>query len=404
MLSSCPTPATLAPPSVEEFTPAPNERQTGPMDSSSPAQLARLRLTSQRVHRHRPATPSETVTQLTAMQGQDLPGVLWSIGLRTPVATESDVRAAFDRRELVRSWPMRGTLHVTAPDDLRLILPLSRHRLKTAVASRHRELGITADDVTTATDAGTRALGEGPLTRKQLLEVFEAAGQSTAGQRGIHLISSLAHAGLICQGPFVGTEQAFVLFDEWAPSTGATLDRDEAIAAVALRYFVSHGPATEADFAWWANLTLTDVRAAIAAIGDRMASRSIDGRTYYGAGDVLDAARPDEGATDVFLMPGFDEQLLGYADRSAALNPEHSERIVPGRNGVFKPTLVIGGRVSGTWSRREKARGIDVVVMPFDALDKDTERALERAVEHYSRFKDKPVSVTIAAEAFPPAR
>ncbi|SFN90569.1 DNA glycosylase AlkZ-like family protein [Mycetocola miduiensis] len=112
-----------------------------------PSDIARLRLVAQRIHQPGRAGPLETVTDLTAMQGQDLPGVLWSIGLRTPDATEADVRAAFDRAELVRSWPMRGTLHVTTPDDVRMILPLSRNRLVTSFATRHRELGITAEDV-----------------------------------------------------------------------------------------------------------------------------------------------------------------------------------------------------------------------------------------------------------------
>lgn len=357
--------------------------------------IAKRRLVAQGIHQPLGTGPLDVVTHLTAMQGQDLPGVLWSIGLRTSAATEADVRAAFGRREIVRSWPMRGTLHVTTPDDLRMILPLSRHRLATSFATRHRELGIAADDLATAIDAGVRALADGPLVRKALLAAFEAAGQPIAGQRGIHLIGAMAHAGLICLGPFVGTEQAFVLLDTWAPATHAPLEREEAIAELAVRYFTSHGPATKNDFAWWANLTLTDVRAAVARVTARLGSVTVDGTTWYASEEVLALQKPLPGARAVHVLPGFDENLLGYTDRSDALAAGHSPLIVPGNNGMFKATIVVGGQVAGTWTRAEKPGLIRVTARPFTALGASHEAALRRALARYGRFKGKPAELTI---------
>lgn len=359
--------------------------------------IARSRLVAQRIHQPPGADPLQTVRHMTAMQGQDLPGVLWSIGLRTPNATEADVRAAFDRGELVRSWPMRGTLHVTTPDDLRLILPLSRHRLATSFATRHRELGITPADVTAVTDAGVAALANGPLVRKALLAVFEAAGQPIAGQRGIYLLAALAQAGLVCLGPFVGKDQAFVLLDDWAPPARAPLERDEAVVELAVRYFTSHGPATAADFAWWANLTLTDVRAAISQTGDRLGSMTIGTTTWHGSPDVLSLERPLPGARSVHALPGFDENLLGYTDRSAALAATHAPLIVPGNNGMFKSTIVAGGRVVGTWTRDEKPALIRLTALPFAELGSGTRSAMAAAARRYGRFKDKPLELVFSA-------
>ncbi|MET0716079.1 MAG: winged helix DNA-binding domain-containing protein [Mycetocola sp.] len=369
-----------------------------------PSDTARLRLVAQRVHQPRSAGPLETVTHLTAMQGQDLPGVLWSIGLRTREATDADVRAAFDRAELVRSWPMRGTLHVTTPDDLRMILPLSRHRLVTSFATRHRELGITAEDVASATDAGVRALSNRPLVRKALLAAFEAAGQPIGGQRGIHLIAALAQAGLVCLGPFVGKEQAFVLLDEWAPAVRAPMERDEAIVELAVRYFTSHGPATAADFAWWANLTLTDVRAAIREAGDRLGAVTDGTTTWHGSADVLAHERPLPGARTIHALPGFDENLLGYTDRSAVLAAGYSQLIVPGNNGMFKATVVVGGRVLGTWTRTEKPSSIQVKAESFEKLTKSHEAGLARAIARYGRFKQKQAELTVSNGSGPASR
>ncbi|MBG6238262.1 hypothetical protein IWX78_001217 [Mycetocola sp. CAN_C7] len=355
--------------------------------------IARLRLLAQGVHRPEPRSPLETVRHLVAMQGQDLPGVLWSIGLRSPGITETGVKAAFDRGEIVRSWPMRGTLHVTTPADLRLILPLSRSRLATSLATRRSELGITEADVAVATEAALAALQVGPRVRKELFAVFESVGQTTSGQRGSHLIGAIAHAGLICLGPFSGREQAFVVLDQWAPPIGPPPDRDKAIADLALRYFVSHGPATEADFAWWANLTLRDVRAAIGRV-DRHLARIPRNSTVYLADPALlgnSAAAP--GPRDVHVLPGFDEHLLGYTDRSATLAAENSQAIVPGNNGVFRSSIVLGGRVAGTWSRRETASTIRIGVEPFWPLGTGHRAALERALDRYGRFRGKRILI-----------
>jgi hypothetical protein len=203
----------------------------------------------------------------------------------------------------------------------------------------------------------------------------------------------MAHAGLICLGPFEGKDQAFVLLDTWAPPARRLPERDEALAELAFRYFTSHGPATEADFAWWANLTLTDVRAAIHDVTDRLASITIDHTTWHGSNDVLALKRPLPGARSVHALPGFDENLLGYRDRSAALAPAHSQLIVPGNNGMFKSTIVVGGRVVGTWSRAEKPTAIQLTAMPFTELGTVSRSALVAAARRYGRFKEKPVEL-----------
>jgi hypothetical protein len=351
--------------------------------------VARLRLRAQHIVTRTAPDPVHAVSHMLAMQGQDLPGTLWAIGLRSG-ATEGQVRDAFESRELVRSWPMRGTLHAVTPHDLRLLLPLSRDRVVSSLGARHRDLSIGPDDVTAAQHAGERALAEaGSLSRKELLAAIEKAGQSTAGQRGIHLIFLLAHAR--------GKEQLFVLLDQWAPANAPLPDREEALALVALRYFRSHGPATIEDLAWWTKLTLTDARSATAAIRHQLATFSVDGREYLSFPDAAAPSARAPRARTVVALPGFDEFILGYTDRSAALAAEHAPLIVPGNNGVFKPTVVVGGHVVGTWMRHDRARTVDVNIQLFRALTDAEEHALTRAFNAYSRFRGRPVSLAPTA-------
>lgn len=366
--------------------------------TTSPARLRTARLAAQGIAAPG-LRPTEVVGRMLAVQGQDLGQVLWAIGVRAPGSTREDVRDAFDRGELVRSWPMRGTLHALRPDDLRLLLSLTAERTLRSIARRATELGIDDALLGRARDATVAALvGGRALVRDDLFAAYRAAGIDPAGGRGYHLVLQLALEGLVAWGPTARVGQGLVLLDEWAPATADLPDRDEALRRVLLGYLRGRGPATEADAAGWTKLQLGDLRRARAVAGDAvedlgdgllaLADRPAADRTVA---DRLAAARIPTG----HLLPGFDEYLLGYADRSAQLDPAHADRVVPGGNGMFLPMAVVRGRVVGTWKRTERLAGHLVTVTPFGALDGSSVRALEAAAARYAAFLGAPVATTV---------
>ncbi|MFJ3036077.1 winged helix DNA-binding domain-containing protein [Curtobacterium pusillum] len=357
--------------------------------TTTPAQLRAMRLAAQGVAV--PGLgPAAAVERMTAVQGQDLGQVLWAIGVRSPGSTRDDVRAAFDRGELVRSWPMRGTLHAMRPDDLRLLLSLTAERTIRAIARRAAELGIDDAVLATARDATVDALSGGrSLVRDDLFTAYRAAGIDPTGGRGYHVLLRLAQEGLVAWGPTARVGQGLVLLDDWAPATTDLPDRDEALRRVLVGYLRGRGPANEADAASWTKLPLGDVRRARAAAGD----------TVEDLGDGLFALadRPVTGGIPTaHLLPGFDEYLLGYADRSAQLDPVHADRVVPGGNGIFLPMAVLRGRVVGAWTRTERSRDVRVALTPFEPLDAAAVRALDAAARRYARFLAAPVSFSVA--------
>ncbi len=255
--------------------------------------MGRLRLAAQGLTGPGLGTVGDAVRWMTAMQAQDLQSALWAVGQRVPGARLGDVRGALDRGEIVRSWPMRGTLHLLAPEDLKWILAITSERLIRAMAGRHRELGISAADAETAREAALRLVsGGGSATRAELFRAFEAAGQSTAGQRGIHLLGILCQRAWLVQGPPDGNQQRVVAFDEWIKES-RPLGREEGIAELLLRYLRSHGPATERDFSWWAGIPLTEVRAALAGLKAGLAELEFEGTRYWLAPET--AALLDDG-------------------------------------------------------------------------------------------------------------
>ena len=333
---------------------------------------------------------------MLAVQAQDLSGAKWSLGLRTRGGTEAAVNAVFDAGQVVRAWPLRGTLHLVEANDIGWLRTLTSSRQIARVAARQRGLGITDSDVgRTETAVRTALEGRRALPRDQLLGRIRSAGVPTGGQRGYHLIWRLAQAGTLVMGPTSGRGQAFVLLDEWV-TAGPALDRDEALGQLALRYFRSHGPASDVDLARWAGIGLGEARLGRAISGAALATIEVGGTTYHLDPETLDREAGDRqsGVSPsgrVLLLPGFDEYLLGYGDRSAVLRDEHADRIVPGGNGLFRPTIVIDGEVVGTWSQAVRARQILVVPSLFDPLSAGSLAGLPDAAAALGSFLGRDV-------------
>jgi hypothetical protein len=372
--------------------------------------IAQRRLRTQQIARHDFGTAAEVVGWLGAVQAQDYPGGKWAIGLRLPDATDDDIERAIAERAIVRTWPMRGTLHFVAAADVRWMLELLAPRTIARAALRHRQMELDEDVFRRARALVTKALRGGRgLTRDALYRTLETAGISTAatgveGRRGWHILWRLAHEGLVCFGPREGKQQTLVLLDEWLPRASGwrEMPRDEALAELARRYFTGHGPATVQDFTWWSGLTAAEARAGLEMATAQLQREDIGGTTYW-SGDV-DAAtargtagRRSKGGPKAaaYLLPPFDEYLVGYRDRTAALDPGDAHKI----GMMLSPTVVVGGRVAGTWGRRlEKERAV-VSVAPFGSLSDGEQRAVGVAARGYGRFIGATARVAGGASA-----
>jgi hypothetical protein len=352
----------------------------------TPPDVARLRLHNQLLSQSGARTPAEVVAWLGAVQAQDFAGAKWSLALRLPGATEAVIDQALRERSIVRTWPMRGTLHFVAAADVRWLLPLLAPRMVARAAGRYRQLELDEATFRRSAEVLSRALqGQRLLARPEVYALLEANGISPAGQRGIHIIGYLAQTGLLCEGPREGAQPCFALLDEWVPPT-APLAREEALARLARRYFTSHGPATLPDFVWWTGLPVAEARLALRLAQGSLASLIVHGTTYWLA-DTLSATLPPAQA---YLLPGFDEFMLGYTDRSAALDPRHRPRLTP-TNGVFSATMVVDGQVVGIWRRTLRKKGVQIELSPFEPLTGAQQDLLPPAVARYAAYLGLPV-------------
>ena len=234
--------------------------------------ITRQRLVNQQIASPRFTTPDQLVRWMGAVQAQDYRGSLWAVGLRLPSAVEADVEQAIADRTIVRTWPMRGTLHLVPAADARWMLRLLTPRVIARSAGRYRELELDDAAFTRSRKILTRALKGGrPLTRDEAYEALQRGGVSPEGQRGIHIIGHLAQQRSAVPRPRRGRQHTFVMLEEWLPPA-EDKPRAEALATLAQRYFASHGPATAQDFAWWSGLTVKDAQAAIADAGSALSA------------------------------------------------------------------------------------------------------------------------------------
>ncbi|MFO0600750.1 MAG: winged helix DNA-binding domain-containing protein [Myxococcaceae bacterium] len=301
-------------------------------------------------------------------------------GVRVADSTVETIDAAFNRGEVVRSWPMRGTLHAFSARDAAWLVAFFGDRNRRRIAARQRFLGIDEREVTRARGLAEKLLARGPATREVLLDALERGGVPTGNQRGVHLVWSLAQLGVLALGPVIDDEHAFVLLDAWVKKP-RRLTGDEALGELAARYFAGHGPATVSDLAFWTGLNQGESKRA-------MEIASIN------TSDVEANAVPKHHA---LLLPAFDEYFLGYRNRDAVLDPKWFDRVVPGGNGVFQPLLVVGGRVVGTWKRSVQPRRVQLELLPFEPLTSSAGRALESAAHAFARFYQRPVELEFTA-------
>lgn len=217
-------------------------------------EIRHLRLHNLLISNQRFETVADAVRWLGAVQAQDYTGTKWSLAFRTKGNRETDVEKAISDKVIVRTWPMRGTLHFVAAEDAHWILKLLAPRIIVGSAGRHRQLELNEKIFSQSQELLISALEGGKqLSRGEIYALLESAGISTAGQRGIHIVGHLARKQILCLGIHNDKQPTYTLLDEWV-SNPRILDESESLAEIAFRYFASHGPATLNDFVWWTGL------------------------------------------------------------------------------------------------------------------------------------------------------
>ncbi len=367
-------------------------------------QLRLLRLRSQRLEPRSLLSdlpPEGVVEQVVAVQAQDAAAAALSIWSRstpsgsrsTPLTAAVVEQARSPQRTLVRTWLLRGTLHLLASADLGWMLPLLGPVFAAGDARRRTVLGL--DEATSARglDLLRRVLsGQPPLTRDRIVSLLAEKGLPLAGQAVPHLLGLAAFTGLICLGPDQKNRSTYVLLEEWLPPA-PPLPRPEALALLASRYLAAYAPAAPADLAAWCGLRMPDVRAAWDSIAGELVEVTCQGRSLWLPRtrlSWLDESPPP--GPSVRLLPAFDTYLLGYASRDLVI-PRPFERRLNAGGGILHPVALVDGMAAAAWRLNRGRRRLELVVEPFEPLPPAVLPGLEAEAADLSRFLNQPVDL-----------
>ena len=297
--------------------------------------------------------------------------------------SEGLTRARIDRarlrdRSIVRTWAMRGTLHLIASDDHGWLVPLLT---EPGIANARRRLaqeGVSASQADRAIPLIGRMLTDhGPLTRREIAERLARRRIPVEGQAIAHLVWMAAATGAIVYGPDRDGDNCFVETRDWLGDPPPPRDRDGALRELAIRYLRAHGPAGPQDLAAWSGLGARDAKRAWSSIADRVVP--FPGRAEEAW--TLRRARIAEPADVVRLLPAFDEFLLGWRDRTFALAPKLARSVNRG-GGIIRPVLIVDGRVEATWRSVDQRPQLE----PFEPLTPSTRRRVAAESTDVERF------------------
>ena len=311
-------------------------------------------------------------------------------------------RALWEERTLVKTWAMRGTLHLLPADELPLwhaALGTSRRYLKPAAWKTN--FGITIEELDRVTEAVATALEGRLLTREELArEVGRLTGSASFGAKlgesswGT-MLRPAAFSGRLCFGPSVGQRVRFTRPDTWLATTRPPVDPQEAPAAVTRRYLAAYGPAAYQDLGrWWSGGGVMTARQWIASLGDEVATVELDGRPAWMLAADVREARELSLTKSVRLLPGFDQYVVSASWHAEHLLPAGDLRSRVYRpQGWISPVLLVNGRMEGVWRHEIKGSRLDVSIEPFVRAPVWVRRAAGEEAELLASFLGRTLNL-----------
>jgi hypothetical protein len=318
-------------------------------------------------------TVADAVTRVVALQGQDVRATRLAVRARTRGLTADDVDAAVARGEVVRTWAMRGTLHLLAAPDLRWANRVFGSYFRDRQRPRRLQLGLTDDACARGAEQLLGFLRE-PMTRA---EIVERVDLDLVGQAAPYFLAFAALEGVICRGPERGREPTYVLVDDWVDGGRAGL--------LAERYLRGYGPATPDDLAVWSGLPLTVARTAFDDVRDLI--ENVDGRFRLRDGDHREADQ-------VRLLGHFDAFLLGYRERAVPL--QYAKTVQTG-GGFVMPAVSVSGRIHGVWRLKSTKEHLGIDVTPFTTISARLTDELSADAADLGRFLGRRSTLSVSA-------
>jgi len=355
--------------------------------------LSSLRIQNQEVQHQRFSVAKHLVAHMGAMQAQDFQMARWAVGLRLQGSSDTTIVEAYNKGEIIRTHLMRPTWHFVSCDDVYWMLELTAPQIKTVCKSRDRQLELDESIYSRSNAILEKALCGGVnLSREELTLLYQEANIRTNENRLSHLLIRAELEGIVCNGAIKQNKLTYALLSEKVP-VRKLLSREESLFELATRYFTSHAPATVRDFIWWSGLSVSEAKKAVEMIKSDFVYKTIDGTSYLFRKDQPYISQHNS----LYLLPAFDELLIGYTNRTATITSTHHP-IAISNNGLFRPIIVENGQVTGVWKRITQKTKVVIELTLFSIASGTIMTELEHEVQKQALFLGKEVELVFAKE------
>jgi uncharacterized protein YcaQ len=310
-------------------------------------------------------------------------------------------RALWEDRTFIKTWAMRGTLHLLPADDLPLwhaALSTSRRYRK---AGLWRRFGLTLDELDQLTEAIGEALDGCVMTREELAQKVgritgsaKFAKKLAFGSWGT-ILKPAAMTGRLCFAPSVGQRVCFTRPRSWVTTLGPLMDAETATMTITRRFLAAYGPATYDDLArWWGGGGITTARQWIAALGNEAAPVEVNGEQAWMLSADVRESRELSPQRSVRLIPAFDQYVIGASRHAGNLLIGSSRSSVYRPQGWVSPVLLANGFMQGVWRHEIKGSRLDVAISPFVNVPRWVRSGAEEEAERLAAFFDSSLNLT----------
>jgi hypothetical protein len=360
-------------------------------------QAAAWRAVRQHLDERAPAgSMLEIASQLCGLHAQVMSSAELTVWARVEGMARGAVqRALWEDRTLVKTWAMRGTLHLLPASELSLwhgVLSASRRYLRPALWQKY--YGMSLAELDQVTEAVATALDGRVMTREELVrEVRRLTGSKALSRKVAQsswgtLLKPAAFSGRLCFGPSVGQRVRFTHPDTWLAAPPARMTPEAATPAVVRRYLAAYGPATHRDLArWWGGSGgITTARRWIAALEEEVCAVEVGGTQAWMLATDARELRENAPRRQVRLLPGFDQYVVAASCHAEHLLPDGLRSRVYRPQGWISPVLLVNGRMEGTWHHKIKGSRVEVNIEPFAKVRVWVRRAAGQEAERLAAF------------------
>lgn len=305
----------------------------------------------------------DAVSHMGAIQAQEYTLSKWAIALRTGSSNISEIDKAINEGAIIRTHILRPTWHFVTAENLDWMIKLCRDKLYKTYVSYCKALGINEVFSNKIIPVILSALeNNNHLTRSEISEKLAAGNKNIDNSITNNILFIMEIEGLICGGKSKSGKHSYALTEEWVPQNANLISKEEALAKLTTKYFQSHGPATLQDFIWWSGLSSTDAKLGISLIKDILEEINLPGKKLL---MIYSKPNKNDGRNLLHLLPPYDEFIVGYKDRTDLISKENHSKVMSSF-GLFKPTVMLNGKITGSWKKKKIKNSPEIELSFFD--------------------------------------